>query len=71
MARQLARGIVAKTEVRKLATRVFGSKDGARRWPETPALALGQQRPIELLGTTVGRRTVRNLLVQLEHCVYV
>lgn len=66
-----ARRLVAKREVRELATQVFGSKEEARRWLEAPALALDQRRPVELLATAVGRRTVHDLLVQLEYCVYV
>lgn len=52
------------------AARVFGSRDEAAHWLNTPSMALNQTRPIDLLAKATGRQTVENLLIQLEHGVY-
>lgn len=57
-------------EFRRQAVNVLGSKELAMGWLRTPAMALNQQRPMDLLGTEVGRQTVSTLLVQLEFGVY-
>lgn len=53
------------------ATEVFGSQGVAEQWLTEPALALNQNRPIDLLSTHTGTEQVRKLLAQLEYCVYV
>ena len=58
-------------EVLSQATEVFGTQQAAERWLTEPALALEQNRPIDLLTTQTGTEQVQNLLVQLEYCVYV
>lgn len=58
-------------EILSKATEVFGSQEAAERWLTEPALALNQNRPIDLLSTQTGTEQVQNLLVQLEYCVYV
>lgn len=59
-------------------TRVFaralelfeGDADAARRWFDTPAKALGGERPIVLAGTDLGSREVEALIDRLEHGVH-
>jgi len=60
--------VLAETLVR--ATAVFGSQEQAELWLVTPALALGQRRPIDLLATPVGVSLVTALLGQIEYSVY-
>jgi len=59
------------------ASRVFakaldlfeGDTAGARRWLNTPAKALGGERPFALAGTDLGAREVEALIDRLEHGV--
>lgn len=53
------------------ATDVLGSQESAEQWLNTPAMALDQRRPIELLSTSVGAEMVERLLFQIDHGVYV
>ena len=53
------------------ATEVLGSQEAAEQWLNTPAMALDQRRPIELLSTSVGAEMVERLLFQIDHGVYV
>lgn len=53
------------------ATEIFGTRDAAEAWLGTPAMALENRRPIELLSTTVGASSVVSLLGQIEYGVYV
>jgi putative toxin-antitoxin system antitoxin component (TIGR02293 family) len=52
------------------ATEVLGSQEAAEQWLNTPAMALDQRRPIELLSTAVGADMVERLLSRIEYCVY-
>ena len=58
-------------EILSKATAVFGTQEAAERWLAEPAVALEQNRPIDLLSTQTGTEQVENLLVQLEYCVYI
>lgn len=53
------------------AIEVFGSREDALAWLERPAMALEQKTPASMLGSEGDRRTVSNLLLQLEFGVYV
>jgi putative toxin-antitoxin system antitoxin component (TIGR02293 family) len=57
-------------EVLARATDVLGSQDAAEQWLNTPAMALDQRRPIELLSTSVGAEMVERLLGRIEYGVY-
>lgn len=57
-------------EVLSKATDVMGSREDAERWLKTPALALEQRRPIDLLTTVAGTELVEQLLGRLEYGVY-
>jgi len=46
-----------------------GDVPAARRWLQTPNLALAQQSPLEMTETEVGAREVENLIGRLEHGV--
>lgn len=52
------------------ATDVFGSRAEAERWLKTPAIALEQRSPLELLGSPAGVELVEQLLGRLEYGVY-
>lgn len=62
---------VSRTQIRRQAEVVFGSRADAREWLNQPALALSQRRPKELLDTAEGRRVLTTLLTQLEYGVYI
>lgn len=53
------------------ATEVFGSRQAAKTWFNTPAMALDYKRPAELLATPAGAQSVERLLWQLEYGVYI
>jgi len=57
-------------EVLARASDVLGSQDAAEQWLNTPAMALDQRRPIELLSTSVGAEMVERLLGRIEYGVY-
>lgn len=50
---------------------VFGDEVSANVRLNALSLAVGNTKPIEMLGDTGGIETVTNLLTQLEFCVYV
>jgi putative toxin-antitoxin system antitoxin component (TIGR02293 family) len=52
------------------AKEVFGDQEQAERWFETPAVALSQRRPIDLLSSPVGADLVEQILGRLEYGVY-
>ncbi|QIQ21770.1 type II RES/Xre toxin-antitoxin system antitoxin [Zophobihabitans entericus] len=47
-----------------------GDKDAAIDWLNTPAIALGNRSPVELLATETGALEVSNLIGRLEHGVF-
>jgi putative toxin-antitoxin system antitoxin component (TIGR02293 family) len=53
------------------AAKVLGTREAAKMWLSTPAMALDNKRPAELLSTRAGVDSVERLLGQMEHCVYV
>lgn len=57
-------------EVLTAATRVFGSQTEAEIWLTSPALALDQRRPVDLLSSPAGVEMVEQLLGRLEYGVY-
>ena len=52
------------------AADVFGSREAAAEWLMLPAMALNQDRPIDLLATVEGRKQVELLLIRLHYGVY-
>ncbi len=57
-------------EVVAKATMVLGSREAAVQWLTSPAMGLGQQKPIDLLATSVGTQLVEELLDRIEYGVY-
>lgn len=57
-------------EVLAKASEVFGGREAGERWLMSPAMALEQHRPIELLTTGAGAELVEQLLGRLEYGVY-
>lgn len=52
------------------ATALLGSQKAAEAWLVKPAMALNQQRPLDLLASPVGLKLVEDLLGRLEYGVY-
>jgi len=48
----------------------LGTFDEAQRWIVTPAMALNQMRPIDLLSTAPGRKMVDDLVTRVTYGVY-
>jgi putative toxin-antitoxin system antitoxin component (TIGR02293 family) len=57
-------------EVLAKAGRVFGDRRAAEAWFKSPAMALAQRRPIDLMSTVAGTELVDQLLTRLEYGVY-
>jgi putative toxin-antitoxin system antitoxin component (TIGR02293 family) len=57
-------------EVLTKATDVFGTQSDAEKWLTTPAVALDQRRPVDLLSSPAGVEMVEQLLGRLEYGVY-
>lgn len=52
------------------AVDVLGSREAAERWLSTPAMALDQRKPIELLQSSEGTDLVKTLLTRMDFGVY-
>lgn len=52
------------------AIEVFGSEAEAVAWLSSPAIGLNQHRPIDLLSTSAGVKSVKDYLTRIEHSVY-
>jgi putative toxin-antitoxin system antitoxin component (TIGR02293 family) len=57
-------------EVLTTATDIFGSQTEAEKWLTSPAVALDQRRPVDLLSSPAGVEMVEQLLGRLEYGVY-
>lgn len=57
-------------EVLVLAVQVFGTTEKAVTWLKTPAIALEQRTPLDLLGTVAGTEAVEQLLQRISAGVY-
>jgi len=51
------------------AEELFGDRDEARQWLQTPIPALGDQRPLDLAQTEPGAREVEDLIGRIGHGV--
>ncbi|MGB5944019.1 MAG: antitoxin Xre/MbcA/ParS toxin-binding domain-containing protein [Leeuwenhoekiella sp.] len=63
--------IIELAGVAKLGVAVFGNKNNFNDWLHTPSFALGNNKPIDLLGTSPGRELVERELYAIEHGVFV
>ena len=57
-------------EILTTATDTFGSQFEAENWLTTPAVALDQRRPVDLLSSPAGVEMVEQLLGRLQYGVY-
>lgn len=57
-------------DIEQIATRVFGSREQARRWLQKPAIGLDGRRPFDLLTSDEGRQLVEDYLGRIEYGVY-
>lgn len=58
-------------EILGRATEIFGSKQDAEAWMNSPAIGLDQRKPIDLMATAVGVEAVEDYLTRIEYGVYV
>ncbi len=49
---------------------VFGDTASFQQWIDTPLLALGNQKPIDILNNDTGLSIVRDLVGRIQHGVY-
>jgi putative toxin-antitoxin system antitoxin component (TIGR02293 family) len=49
---------------------VLGSQEAAEKWLSTPAMALDQRKPIDLLQSSEGSELVKTLLTRIDYGVY-
>jgi putative toxin-antitoxin system antitoxin component (TIGR02293 family) len=49
---------------------VFGDTASFQQWLDTPLLALGNQKPIDILDNDTGLSIVRDLVGRIQHGVY-
>jgi len=52
------------------ACEMIGDEDKAAEWLRTPNRALGGERPMDLLGTDLGSRSVEDVLGRIAYGVY-
>lgn len=57
-------------EILARASEVFGSQRAAEQWLESPAMALEQRKPMDLLSTPAGVEAVEQHLTRIEYGVY-
>jgi len=60
-----------EAELMELCTRVMGSAELAEQWMNRCSMALGYERPADLIDTQSGRERVLVLLIQIEGGVYI
>ena len=49
---------------------VFEDESDFKTWLESPVLALGNKKPIDLLVSSIGREEVLNVLFRIEHGIF-
>ena len=57
-------------EIAARAMEIFGTREKALRWLNTPVPSLGDQTPLSSLGTPEGIREVERTLGQVEHGIW-
>jgi putative toxin-antitoxin system antitoxin component (TIGR02293 family) len=57
-------------DVTARAIEVFGTREKALRWLQTPVRSLGDQTPLSLLNSADGASQVRDTLGRVEHGVW-
>jgi putative toxin-antitoxin system antitoxin component (TIGR02293 family) len=66
-----AEGLVYFEMAMAKAVEVFHSFDVAQSWFLKPSMALGNQKPIEVMSSSFGAQSVIDVLGQIEHGVHV
>lgn len=59
-----------RRSIRKEANILFGSKKQGRQWMREKVMALGGQKPKDVIKTKEGAQQVRDLLGRIEYGVY-
>lgn len=55
----------------KLAVRVFGDADKARRWLSKPKIRFEERSPLSMMRTELGGRSVEEMLIQIDEGMFV
>jgi putative toxin-antitoxin system antitoxin component (TIGR02293 family) len=62
--------ILEMAEVTQLGLEVFGNMEKFKLWLNTPSMALGKMKPLELLGDSFGKDLVITELNRIEHGIF-
>ena len=54
----------------QMGSLVFGDNESFQLWIDTPILALGNQKPLDILDNDTGLAIVRELVGRIQHGVY-
>jgi putative toxin-antitoxin system antitoxin component (TIGR02293 family) len=57
-------------EIQQMGLQVFGKREAFQLWLQTPSIALGRQRPVDLLADAEGREIVLRELCCIEHGIF-
>jgi putative toxin-antitoxin system antitoxin component (TIGR02293 family) len=49
---------------------VFENEEELKTWLNSPALALGNKKPLDILSSSIGREEVLSVLFRIEHGIY-
>lgn len=49
---------------------VFENEEDFKTWLNSPVLALGNKKPLDLLGSSIGREEILNVLFRIEHGIF-
>lgn len=49
---------------------VFENDEDFKTWLNSPVLALGNKKPLDLLGSSIGRGEILNVLFRIEHGIF-
>ena len=63
--------IIEMAEVTNVGTEVFGDMEKFKLWLNTPSIALGNMKPIELIRDSYGKEMVIDELIRIEHGIFV
>jgi putative toxin-antitoxin system antitoxin component (TIGR02293 family) len=67
---QHSNAAIALMEVTEQATRVLGSREAAEKWLSQKAVALEDEKPMNLLCSAPGIEAIKELLTRIEYGVY-
>jgi len=62
--------VTRKAKTLRLATKIMGGEDEAKRWMVKRVMGLDGQRPVDLLRSADGAQIVKDFLVRVEYGVY-